>query len=251
MTKISQIPDIGSNLAANDEFVIRDVSDASTPNKKVTASGFIDYVIAQGSVGGFTQISAGAGTAAAPSISFAADTNTGLFNPAADTLAFAEGGVECARFDSSGRLLVGTSTAAATGGVLQLSSGITFPATAVAASDANTLDDYEEGTWTPTKGNGVTAVGTFASVGSYTKIGKVVIYAGYIFASTSVAYNPAEGSLVENGLPFSVLSGVGSGIATASAAATISAFPTGVGISGQSIIGTVSVIYFSGSYLVN
>jgi hypothetical protein len=40
MTKISQLSDIGGGLAANDEFIIRDVSDASTPNKKVTASGF-------------------------------------------------------------------------------------------------------------------------------------------------------------------------------------------------------------------
>ena len=41
MTKISQLSDIGGNLAANDEFIIRDVSDASAPNKRVTASGFL------------------------------------------------------------------------------------------------------------------------------------------------------------------------------------------------------------------
>jgi hypothetical protein len=39
------------------------------------------------------------------------DTNTGVFFPAADTIAFAEGGVEVARFDSSGNLLVGTTSA--------------------------------------------------------------------------------------------------------------------------------------------
>ena len=43
MTKISQLTDIGANLAAGDEFLIRDVSDASTPNKKVTSSGFVGY----------------------------------------------------------------------------------------------------------------------------------------------------------------------------------------------------------------
>lgn len=42
MTKISQLSDIGGNLAPDDEFIIRDVSDASTPNKKVTASGFLN-----------------------------------------------------------------------------------------------------------------------------------------------------------------------------------------------------------------
>lgn len=34
MTKISQLVDLGANLAAGDEFVVRDVSDISTPNKK-------------------------------------------------------------------------------------------------------------------------------------------------------------------------------------------------------------------------
>jgi hypothetical protein len=58
MTKISQLSDIGSNLAADDEFVIRDVSDASTPNKKVTASGFFDLAIALG-LTGFDSIQAG------------------------------------------------------------------------------------------------------------------------------------------------------------------------------------------------
>jgi hypothetical protein len=53
-----------------------------------------------------------AGTAAAPVISKVDDTNTGIFFPAADTIAFAEGGAEAARIDSSGRLLVGTSTSA-------------------------------------------------------------------------------------------------------------------------------------------
>jgi hypothetical protein len=38
-------------------------------------------------------------------------------------------------------------------------SGISFPATQSASSDANTLDDYEEGTWTPTVNN-MTTTGT-------------------------------------------------------------------------------------------
>jgi hypothetical protein len=45
-----------------------------------------------------------AGSAAAPSITTNNDTNTGIFFPAADTLAFAEGGTEVGRFDSSGNL---------------------------------------------------------------------------------------------------------------------------------------------------
>lgn len=51
MTKISQLADIGGDLAANDVFIIRDVSDASTPNKKVTASGFFNVATALGLTG--------------------------------------------------------------------------------------------------------------------------------------------------------------------------------------------------------
>jgi hypothetical protein len=51
-----------------------------------------------------------AGTAALPAITTTGDTNTGIFFPAADTIAFAEGGAESMRIDSSGNVLVGTTT---------------------------------------------------------------------------------------------------------------------------------------------
>ena len=53
----------------------------------------------------------------------------------------------------------------------QSGAGITFPATQSASSDANTLDDYEEGDWTPSIGGTST---TTNSYGKYTKIGNVV-----------------------------------------------------------------------------
>jgi hypothetical protein len=46
------------------------------------------------------------GSAATPAIR-GTDANTGIFFPAADTIAFAEGGAEVARFDSSGNLGIG------------------------------------------------------------------------------------------------------------------------------------------------
>lgn len=57
---------------------------------------------------GDTTIAFSAGSAAAPSITFTGDTNTGIFSPAADTIAFTEGGVESMRIDSLGRLGIGT-----------------------------------------------------------------------------------------------------------------------------------------------
>ena len=51
------------------------------------------------------------GSAAAPSIYSTGDTNTGLFFPAADTIAFSEGGVEAMRINSSGNVGIGTASA--------------------------------------------------------------------------------------------------------------------------------------------
>ena len=60
---------------------------------------------------------------------------------------------------------VGNATPAASG------AGITFPATQSASSDANTLDDYEEGTWTPTWNGGTIST---ISQNRYVKVGRVV-----------------------------------------------------------------------------
>ena len=52
------------------------------------------------------------GSAAAPSITNTGDTNTGIFFPAADTIAFSEGGVESMRIDASGNLGLGVAPCA-------------------------------------------------------------------------------------------------------------------------------------------
>jgi hypothetical protein len=104
---------------------------------------------------------------------------------------------EAMRINSQQELLVGTATRNANGGVLQLKSGITFPATAVAASDANTLDDYEEGTWTPVVTGWTSVTYTFQE-GKYIKIGKHLTAWFLIqFSGTSAAT-----AVTITGLPF-------------------------------------------------
>jgi hypothetical protein len=67
------------------------------------------------------QVQIGTGSAAAPALSVASDTNTGIFFPAADTVAFAEGGAESMRLDSSGNLGLGVVPSAwSTGTALQV-----------------------------------------------------------------------------------------------------------------------------------
>lgn len=80
--------------------------------------------------------------------------------------------------------------------------GIAFPATQSASSDANTLDDYEEGTWTPIDASGA---GLTFSVTSayYIKIGRLVFVNTYFsYPSTSNA-----SSAIIGGLPFTAYGG--------------------------------------------
>jgi hypothetical protein len=235
---------------------------------------------------GNVTVSAGSNTS--PSITTVGDTNTGIFFPAADTIAFSTNGAERARIDSSGNMGLGV-TPAAWGGVFPpafqlrgaaLSSqsnanithltqnvffnsssspvyiasdfatrytqyqgqhqwytaasgtvggaiswtqamnvnangalalqgastsadgiGITFPATQSASTDVNTLDDYEEGTWSPTiLWNGDSTGATYSfQVGTYTKIGNVVYFQAYVQIATQ---SSATGNLTVGGLPF-------------------------------------------------
>jgi hypothetical protein len=88
-------------------------------------------------------------------------------------------------------------------GVLELAQGqIKFPATQVASSDPNTLDDYEEGTFDfgIAFGGSSTGVTYTNRQGKYTKIGNQVFVIGRIDLSSKGA---EVGSATITGLPFS------------------------------------------------
>jgi hypothetical protein len=109
---------------------------------RINAANFDGIVGANtAAAGNFTTLGASgvatfsAGTVSAPAITTTGDTNTGIFFPAADTIAFAEGGTEVARFDSAGNLGVGTTSPTAK---LQVSgSGYTSTRIASSTDEAN------------------------------------------------------------------------------------------------------------------
>jgi hypothetical protein len=81
--------------------------------------------------------------------------------------------------------------------------GITFPAVKSPSSDANTLDDYEEGTFTPT----ITATGSaFSSVTYVTQLGKYTKTGDTVFITLAISWSAASGGSGDvriGGLPFS------------------------------------------------
>ena len=85
---------------------------------------------------------------------------------------------------------VGAATPSASG------AGITFPATQSASTDVNTLDDYEEGTWTPSLTIGVGSLTYTTQTGTYTKIGRLVTLQIQIVIAT--ATTPASYIVIQN-----------------------------------------------------
>jgi len=141
-------------------------------------------------------------------------------------------------------------TVALQGASQSAGTGISFPATQSASSDANTLDDYEEGTYTPTitfnttNGNLTYSV----QVGRYIKIGQLVYVGGQIvFAQTTASsyfylnnlpftsknvtnFSPSTGCGVEN------MNGLSGGIYIQVSANSVAAYPY------QSQTGTSNII---------
>ena len=130
------------------------------------------------SVGNATSIASQTGTGT----KFVVDTSPTLVTPTATTT-----------------IGVGAATPSASG------AGITFPATQSASTDVNTLDDYEEGTWTPTftcatPGNLVFSYDTRS--GTYTKIGRQVTVNCNVTSAAGISHTTASGGVVITGLPF-------------------------------------------------
>ena len=119
------------------------------------------------------------GSAAAPTHAFLNDPDNGMFRPTTNTVGFSTAGTERLRILSSG--------------------GITFNGDTAAA---NALDDYEEGVWTATWGDGSNTVSVTNQ--RYVKVGTIV-YASFDFYNKNIS--SATGHLRVSGLPFTSNSG--------------------------------------------
>ena len=92
------------------------------------------------------------------------------------------------------RLHVGGTLSIANG--LGLGNGVNYAA-------GNTLDDYEEGSWTPAYSRPNMTIGNAGQVGRYTKVGRVVHIVGKLY-TTSESGSSSGGPILVTGLPFTV-----------------------------------------------
>jgi len=101
--------------------------------------------------------------------------------------------------DAAGALTAAIAPFTLTGGQLA------FPASQNASADANTLDDYEEGTWTPGVSFGGASVGVtygVSNAGYYTKVGNIATVTGYLVLTSK---GSSVGAALITGLPFTVV----------------------------------------------
>lgn len=132
---------------------------------------------------------------------------------------------------------------------------IKFPSTQNPSADPNTLDDYEEGTWTPVNASNNAQIGTFSTyTGRYIKIGKLVTVTVEI-VGTGMGYSSAAGYTQLTGLPFTPQGGAGGTWASGNIAQALCGITLGLTnslwiMSPQAINVTSTSIWASVTYLI-
>ena len=153
---------------------------------------------------------------------------------------------------TAGRAISATQLTLSTGNLIVANGqGIDFSATP-GTGTSELFADYEEGTWTPNQGAGLTVVGAFSSTGRYTKIGRQVFIQGKYTGATSISVS--GGGVMSTNLPFTVGTSFEGGGTVANAALSVA---TGCIPAGTSTImyavgnnTSTTVLYFNASYTV-
>jgi hypothetical protein len=164
-------------------------------------------------------------------------------------LSFQVAGANVAYMNSTGLQMTGGTLSLAGTTIIPAVGQIKFPATMNASSDANTLDDYEEGTFTPTVigvgGTGGGAITTSGGVeGFYTKIGNLV-HACYVINNSTV---PTYTGVFGLSVPFTALA-LGSG-ANEYRSGDVYYYTNGNWTTGATFVGMTATIFGGNSYVV-
>jgi hypothetical protein len=145
-------------------------------------------------------LDAAATTSAAPPLSWSGDTNTGIYRPAADTLALVTGGTERVRVSSTGALIIGSgeATTSVTGSILRAPSG-----TGTNITGANFEIQAGNGTGTGGSGSIVLKTADVGSTGStantLTQRLLITPKGGFSFGGGATSYGTAGQVLKSNG----------------------------------------------------
>lgn len=126
--------------------------------------------------------------------------------------------------------------------------GITFPATPSLSTNANTLDDYEEGTWTIgfAFGGGTTGITYGFNSGTYVKIGSAVTVNGLCVLTNK---GSSTGALTITGFPFTFSGFVTFSMRLGGLAAAINAVPSIIGNSGTTNASVQMLVNTATSYV--
>ena len=130
--------------------------------------------------------------------------------------------------------------------------GINFTAnTPAAGMTSQLLNWYEQGTWTPSQGAGLTVVGAFASEGLYVRVGRQVTLTGYVSAATTVS--AASGGILCGAMPFTPVTGF-VGITTGTVMNLNATASAGLYVNGASIyctgLAATQYMFFTATFFV-